>query len=178
MSRPDPGKTYRRGRARDGAPVAGGHELAMKLRAAYLTFHRRANAEFARFGLTADQFVLLTALDAGDGVTQKELVRRTASDPNTMSEMLGRLERRGLVVRERHSGDGRARRVSLTEQGREVQRRAWDGSAASRDLLAGLFPADEAAALAARLERIARTMTTPATPDDEGAPTGADDADR
>ena len=65
----------------------------MGLRAAYLTMHRRANAEFARFGLTADQFVLLTALAEADGVTQKELARRTASDANTMSEMLGRLER-------------------------------------------------------------------------------------
>ncbi len=75
------------------ADAVAGHELAMGLRAAYLTMHRRANAEFARFHLTADQFVILTALAAEDGVTQKELVRRTASDANTMSEMLGRLER-------------------------------------------------------------------------------------
>ena len=42
--------------------TAAGHDLAMALRAAYLTMHRRANAEFARFCLTADQFVILTAL--------------------------------------------------------------------------------------------------------------------
>ena len=96
-----------------------GHDLAMALRAAYLALHRRTNAELARFGLTADQFVVLTTLAEGDGVTQKELVRRTGSDANTMSEMLARLERRGLVSRERHATDGRARTVALTEQGRE-----------------------------------------------------------
>src|SRR4051812_17703450 len=91
------------------AITADGHDLAMGLRAAYLTMHRRSNAEFAPFDLTADQFVLLTALAEGDGVTQKELARRTASDANTMSEMLGRLERRGLVTRERRAADGPGR---------------------------------------------------------------------
>ena len=130
----------------------------MGLRTAYLTMHRRANAEFARFGLTADQFVILTALAEGDGVTQKELVRRTASDANTMSEMLGRLERRGLVTRERDADDGRARRVSLSESGREVQGRAWDGIAGFCEKLVGLVPSNESGKLVGHLERIARGM--------------------
>jgi DNA-binding MarR family transcriptional regulator len=130
----------------------------MGLRAAYLTMHRGANAEFARFGLTADQYVILTALAEGEGVTQKELVRRTDSDANTMSEMLGRLERRGFVTRERDADDGRARRVSLTASGREVQRRAWDGIAAFCGTLAGLVPLDELGKLVGHLERIARGM--------------------
>ena len=140
--------------------TAAGHDLAMGLRAAYLTMHRRANAEFARLGLTADQFVILTALAEADGVTQKELARRTASDANTMSEMLGRLERRGLVARKRDAADGRARRVSLTASGRELRQGAWDGIAAFCGTLAGLVPSAELAALVGHLERIARGMTT------------------
>ena len=138
--------------------TAAGHGLALGLRAAYLTMHRRANAEFAHLGLTADQFVILTALAEADGVTQKELARRTASDANTMSEMLGRLERRGLVTRERDADDGRARRVSLTECGRELQRRAWDGIAAFHGTLAGLVPLNDVGKLVGQLERIARGM--------------------
>jgi DNA-binding MarR family transcriptional regulator len=152
LSRPEPGGVD-------------GHDLAMGLRAAYLTMHRRASAELARFGLTADQFVFLTALAGGDGVTQKELARRTGSDPNTTSEMLRRLERRGLVARERHADDGRARRVSLTESGRGLQARAWDGSAAFRAGLAGLFPAGRLGAMVGQLGQIARAMAAP-----EGAP--------
>jgi DNA-binding MarR family transcriptional regulator len=130
----------------------------MGLRAAYLTMHRRANAEFARLGLTADQFVILTALAEADAVTQKELARRTASDANTMSEMLGRLERRGLVARKRDASDGRARRVSLTASGRELRQGAWDGIAAFCETLAGLVPSAELAALVGHLDRIARGM--------------------
>ena len=140
--------------------AAAGHGLAMGLRAAYLTMHRRANAEFAHLGLTADQFVILTALAEADGVTQKELARRTASDANTMSEMLGRLERRGLVARKRDASDGRARRVSLTDSGREIRQAAWDGIAAFGDRLAGLVPSAERADLVGHLERIAQGMTT------------------
>ena len=139
--------------------AAAGHDLAMGLRAAYLTMHRRANAEFAHLGLTTDQFVILTALAEADGVTQKELARRTASDANTMSEMLGRLERRGLVTRRRDASDGRARRVSLTESGRAIRQGAWDGIAAFCGTLAGLVPSADLAALIGHLERIAREMT-------------------
>jgi DNA-binding MarR family transcriptional regulator len=139
--------------------AAAGHDLAMGLRAAYLTMHRRANAEFAHLGLTADQFVILTALAEADGVTQKELARRTASDANTMSEMLGRLERRGLVTRRRDASDGRARRVSLTESGQAIRQGAWDGIAAFCGTLAGLVPSADLAALIGHLERIARGMT-------------------
>ncbi len=140
------------------ARVQAGHNLALGLRAAYLMMHRRANAVFSRFGLTADQFVLLTALAGGDGVTQKELARRTHSDPNTMSEMLGRLERRGLILRERHADDGRALRVSLTEAGWAAQRRAMEGVAPFCGALADLVPADEGEKLLGNLNRIAGGM--------------------
>lgn len=144
-----------------GRAIAAGHDLAMALRAAYLPMHRRANAEFAQFGLTADQFVILTALAEGGEATQKELARRTASDANTVSEMLRRLERRGLVLRERDETDGRARRVSLTATGRKVQRRAWDGIAGFCETLAGLVPSDELKNLAGRLRQIAGALTDP-----------------
>ena len=146
-----------------------GRRLALGLRAAYLTMHRRSNAAFAEFGLTADQFVLLGVLAGGDGITQKELARLTSSDPNTMSEMLGRLERRGLVARERHADDGRALRVSLTEAGRVAQRRALEGTVALREALADLVPADEMETLLGHLHRIAEGMSATDAPPIRGA---------
>jgi DNA-binding MarR family transcriptional regulator len=150
-TRPEPAPLAARGRV--------GRDLALGLRAAYLTMHRRSNAAFAEFGLTADQFVLLTALAEGDAVTQKELTRRASSDPNTMSEMLGRMEQRRLIVRERHADDGRALRVSLTEVGREAQRRAMKGTIALREALAALVPEDEVETLLGHLKRIADAMS-------------------
>jgi DNA-binding MarR family transcriptional regulator len=96
----------------------------MWLRKAYLSFHRRANAHLLSYGVTADQFVLLSLLTREDGITQITIVERTASDPNTVAAILRLLERRGLVRREAHERDRRARCVFLTAEGRRVQRRA------------------------------------------------------
>jgi DNA-binding MarR family transcriptional regulator len=102
----------------------------MRLRGAYLTFHRMASAYFEQFGVTADQFVALTLLADEDGITQRELVEKAFSDANTIGEMLARLEKKQFVRRERHPKDGRARCVFLTSRGRKMQKRlcdAWEG---------------------------------------------------
>jgi DNA-binding MarR family transcriptional regulator len=96
----------------------------MWLRKAYLSFHRRANARVLNAGVTADQFVLLSVLAREPGLTQITIVERTASDPNTVAAILRLLEGRGLIRREAHTRDRRARCVFLTAEGRRVQRRA------------------------------------------------------
>jgi len=104
--------------------VSQGHEFGMFLRKAYLTFHRHANALMLNHGVTADQFVLLSVVASEPGITQITIVERTASDPNTVAAVLRLLEQRGLIRREAHAHDGRARCVHLTAEGRRVQRRA------------------------------------------------------
>jgi len=104
------------------------HALAIALRAAYLTMHRKSDAHFARHGVTADQFVLLNILAQESAVTQQTLVQRASSDPNTVRAMLLLLEGRGFVIRERHPQDGRARSVSLTRKGRRVHQRLLSAS--------------------------------------------------
>src|SRR6516225_6223100 len=105
--------------------MTSGREIARALRAAYLALHRQTNDCFAKDGVTADQFVLLSALSDKDAVTQQELVRRVSSDPNTVRAMLLLLEQRGLVARNCHPTDGRARCVTLTGKGRQVFKRLW-----------------------------------------------------
>jgi DNA-binding MarR family transcriptional regulator len=101
-----------------------GHEVAMWLRKAYLSFHRRANAQVIGHGITADQFVVLSVLASEPGITQISIVERTASDENTVAAILRLLEQQRLVRREAHANDGRARCAFLTATGRRVQRRA------------------------------------------------------
>jgi DNA-binding MarR family transcriptional regulator len=100
--------------------MTSGREVARALRAAYLALHRQTNDCFATDGVTADQFVVLSALADADSVTQQDLVRRVSSDPSTLRAILVLLEDRSLVARERHPADGRARCVSLTVKGRLV----------------------------------------------------------
>jgi DNA-binding MarR family transcriptional regulator len=133
-----------------------GHEVAMALRIAYLTFHRQADALFAPRGVTADQFVLLYALSEGDAVTQQELVQRVCSDPNTVRAMLLLLERRGYVARLPHPTDGRARSVTLTPKGRRMLAKWRVKSEPLRERLMAAFGPDELNVLLDFLGRIAR----------------------
>lgn len=100
----------------------------MALRRAYLAMHRRTDAALARHGVTADQFVLMSALADGHAATQRELADRTASDPNTVRAMLLLLEKRGLIARTPHPSDGRALAVALTPAGKKAYRTLWKAS--------------------------------------------------
>ncbi len=148
--------------------MTSGREIARALRAAYLALHRQTNDCFASDGVTADQFVLLSALADADAVTQQELVRRMSSDPNTVRAMLVLLEDRGLVARQRHPTDGRARCVRLTAKGRQVFRKLWTRSEPLRARLLTAFRPDEVAALVRLLRRVAEAMAAPAS---NGGPT-------
>ena len=131
-----------------------GHELAMWLRKAYLSFHRRANASTQSAGVTADQFVVLSVLAREPGIMQITIVERTASDPNTIAAILRLLEERGLVRREAHHSDRRARCVFLTAQGRRVQRRAAKKVGASLGALWDCVADSDRGQLTKSLQRI------------------------
>lgn len=141
--------------------MAAGHELALALRFAYLALHRRTGAALAADGVTADQFVVLGALAESEALTQRELVERTASDHNTLRAMLVLLERRGLVERRPHPTDGRARRVSLTSEGRRVYRRLWKHSEGLRSEMIEQLSAQDVATLTALLRRFASALDRP-----------------
>jgi DNA-binding MarR family transcriptional regulator len=135
------------------------HALAMALRGAYLTMHRRADASFAGYGVTADQFVLLDLLARESEVTQQTLVVRAYSDPNTVRTMLLLLEGRGFVARKRHPADGRARSVSLTRKGRAVHRRLLSACEPFRAELISDYRPEEVQTLLGLLRRIPPVMS-------------------
>jgi DNA-binding MarR family transcriptional regulator len=141
--------------------MTSGREIARALRAAYLALHRQTNACFADDRVTADQFVMLSALADADGVIQQELVRRVSSDPNTVRAILLLLEGRGLVARRPHPADGRARCVTLTAKGRQVFRKLWVKSEPLRARLLSAFRPDEVTALVGLLRRVADVLAPP-----------------
>ncbi len=79
------------------------------------------------YGLTHVQFVVLASLTwlAVDGpVTQKALADHAALDPMMTSQVLRALESAGLVVREDHPTDRRAKALTVTAEGRALANRA------------------------------------------------------
>jgi DNA-binding MarR family transcriptional regulator len=79
------------------------------------------NEALAANGIYAGQEMFLWHLWRQDGLTQSQLVKRLCVQPPTVSKMLDRMERAGLVERRPDPDDSRVTRVYLTEQGRRSQ---------------------------------------------------------
>ncbi len=133
-------------------------ELPIALRTAYLAMHRLSDAQFSPLGITADQFVLLATLSRGTALTQRELARRMPSDPSTVRAMLVLLENQGLVKRDIHPGDSRARTVTLTAPGKRKFRQLWDAGESIRTKMFEAIQPDNAAELIGHLTRLAEAL--------------------
>lgn len=136
-------------------------ELPLALRTAYLTLHRRSDAVFVEYGITADQFVLLATLARGQAMTQRELAARMPSDPSTVRAMLVLLEKQGLVAREAHPTDARARMVSLTKTGVRTYQQAFDAGQELRDQMTESLSDGEARTLLSLLQRMTESLRDP-----------------
>jgi DNA-binding MarR family transcriptional regulator len=138
-------------------------ELPIALRAAYLAMHRQSDARFEKYGVTADQFVLLATLARGHALTQRELARRMPSDPSTVRAMLILLEKQGLVEREVHPNDSRARTVALTAAGKRKFRHLWNAGEQIRTLMLDAIKPDDAAVFIGVLNRLSEKLNSQAS---------------
>jgi DNA-binding MarR family transcriptional regulator len=91
----------------------------------------RANvgALLAEHGLHAGQEMVLVELWEDDGLRGGELAARLGVEPPTVTKMLRRLEKCGLVGRSPDPSDARSFRVHLTDEGRALEGpvlRCWE----------------------------------------------------
>lgn len=133
-------------------------ELPLALRTAYMALHRRSDAVFGEQGVTADQFVLLATLSRGQALTQRELARRMPSDPSTVRAMLVLLEQRGLVQRDVHPTDSRARTVALSIEGKKKFRQLWTAGEPVRAQMVETLQTDEVETLVKLLMKVADSL--------------------
>ncbi|MCB1312858.1 MAG: MarR family transcriptional regulator [Sedimentitalea sp.] len=84
-------------------------------------FARRLTARIKPLGLTTGTFPALLELWDSDGLTQRELVERLDIEQATMANTLARMERDGLIRRERDAKDGRIQRAWLTDRARALR---------------------------------------------------------
>jgi MarR family transcriptional regulator, organic hydroperoxide resistance regulator len=84
--------------------------------------HRNlASAMLGELGLHAGQEAILFHLFDQDGCTQSELADCMCLEPPTITRMMQRMERVGLIERRPDAEDARVSRVYLTAQGRALQ---------------------------------------------------------
>lgn len=80
----------------------------------------RQNVEFLiqKYDVYPGQPILLMRLTENDGMIQKELARKIGVKPATLTVMINRMAKSGLVERKADERDQRISRVYLTDKGR------------------------------------------------------------
>lgn len=110
-------------------PLAAVHEvrdhcLCLAAQRAARKLARRFDRAFLPLGITNQQFSLMMALNAPRPIHVGSLAIFLAMDRTSVTAALKALERRDLVTSRPEEKDRRARRILLTEAGREVLCRA------------------------------------------------------
>ncbi|MEI6872860.1 MAG: MarR family transcriptional regulator [Verrucomicrobiota bacterium] len=126
------------------------------LRRAWFSLNQAFRQHLAPLGITPDQFTILRWLVEADahGLTQVEITVCMASDPNTITATVRRMESAGLLERVPHETDGRSKRVRALPRGREVFE---EGASLALDLqgrVLGCLSTEEAATFLELLERV------------------------
>jgi len=132
-------------------PAGGGSQTSLWERPGYLIrrLHQIHVAIFieecASFGITPVQYAVMTALLNRPGSDQISIAREAGIDRTNVSDVLDRLEQRGLVRRKMSRADRRQRTAALTAKGTRVAREMEDASLrAQAVLMAPLGPAKRA----------------------------------
>ena len=139
-----------------------GRPAAPPLAAVALEFTRAVRGEHAKalapLGLHPGQDLLLAEVWESPGLRLTTLAERLGVEPPTVTRMVARLERGGLVERRRDPDDGRAGLVFATPRSRLLEagvRRAWASLEAA---LGSAHPPDEVEALRSHLASAASRL--------------------
>jgi DNA-binding MarR family transcriptional regulator len=122
------------------------------------TIVRVLDARLRPLGFAMSQLPVLRALGEGGALAQKELARLARVEQPTMAEMLGRMERDGLVERVQNPEDKRGSLTSLSRAARARFPKAAEAlMAGERDAVAG-FSDDEKALFVQFLKRVVKNL--------------------
>lgn len=104
----------------DDPAVAAAVRAYVKLMRARSSVVAQVEPLLARAGLTVTQLGVLEAVLHKGPLSQRDLVRKMLTSPGNMTDVIDKLERRGLVCRGPIAGDRRQVQVALTEAGRSL----------------------------------------------------------
>ncbi|SDP66154.1 DNA-binding transcriptional regulator, MarR family [Ralstonia sp. 25mfcol4.1] len=119
--------------------------LAYLLRQASAANRLRMERALADLGVTLPQFFVLTMLGAYPGISGADVARLAMLTPQTVSVIMGNLDKMGAIVRQPHPVHGRIQTVALSEAGRALLAQCKvRATEVDQQLRAGLTPDEEA----------------------------------
>ena len=162
-SPPSPRPVRKRARA---VPETGAAELTLSaLLRVFGLFRQSMDPHFSRFGISGPQWAILRVLvrdeaEGGKGVPHREIGRRLFIQPPSVTAVVDRLERQGLVRRGGSTEDLRVRPVALTAAGRKLVARIESAHGRHLDSLFGILSESEHRKLRALLGKLGDHMET------------------
>ena len=141
----------------DSTKVHEQRRLPPLLRRAWYGLNQTFRQRVSHLSVTPDQFSILRWLHEGDpaGLTQRHITDLMASDPNTITSTLVRMEKAGFIVRKPHERDRRAHRVQLLETGRRTFEQAREIAIALQTQVLAALPPDRRECFLEELEIVA-----------------------
>ncbi|MCW6008193.1 MarR family transcriptional regulator [Micromonospora sp. CPCC 205371] len=134
------------------------------VRHAWLSMRGVVAEALGEHGLSVAQFASLLILDEHPGASVADVARRVSTARQSANEMLGGLERAGLIERRPHPQDRRSQQIFLTGTGRGRLDAARPAVKAVEARLSEGFTPDELAVVNAWLSRMA--AATAGTPEE------------
>ncbi len=123
-----------------------------------LVFWRMKRAFECEVGISAATWYLLTMLIDEDGISQGEVSHRFEVDPSRITRLAQRLEKEGLLRRERDPEDNRVVRLHATEEGRRLIESRQERHERFEDRVRREFSPEEMAEFRRMLGVVARLM--------------------
>jgi DNA-binding MarR family transcriptional regulator len=141
----------------------GRRRLPLLLRRAWYGLNQAFRRRIAHLEVTPDQFTVMRTLLEQQGLTQRELSQAMASDANTVAALVERMERMGLLQRDPHERDRRARRLRLTAKGKRTYGHARAIAVTMQAEVLAVLPADVRERFLIDLDMVAEACRTAAT---------------
>ncbi|SHJ65000.1 DNA-binding transcriptional regulator, MarR family [Dethiosulfatibacter aminovorans DSM 17477] len=106
-------------------------------------FHLKLNEKLLKYGVTSSQNKVLRCLWEEGGLHQSEIAKEMDVRAPSLTKLIDQLEKKGLVERRSCKDDGRAKRVYLTEGGRDLKEKSLEAVYHLEDVLFEGFKEDE-----------------------------------
>ena len=134
------------------------NQLCFPLYACAKEIVRRYRTPLEPLGLTYTQYVVMMVLWECGAVTEKELGEKIHLDSGTLAPLLKRLDKQGLVKRERPDHNERLLQITLTDAGIALQEEALSVPEAMKNCIG--LNAEECSVLRGLLDKALAAMET------------------
>lgn len=133
-----------------------GNQICFRLYSAARLITQAYTPMLNELGITYPQYLVLMVLWEQDSQPVNDIAHRLMLETNTVTPLLQRMEKQGLVVRKRGKEDKRQQIVSLTEKGQALEEQAYAiiPAGMSKEMSACPFKMEDYANFASELDTI------------------------